>query len=160
MSKQNLLKKSLSSASKWWKSLDQPASSQTLSPAELAGIPTSEDIHYDYIILRQAREMGRRQTSTDSNSSNQSENSISSSSSSQVRMRKTPSSTPRRPKSACPIQRAKTETASEPISSRNSPKTLPKTPVQIVQKSTPLSSEKRKFSRQKSVNKWSMKEIS
>ena len=110
--------------------------------------------------LRQAREMGRRQTSTDSNSSNQSENSISSSSSSQVRMRKTPSSTPRRPKSACPIQRAKTETASEPISSRNSPKNYPKTPVQIVQKSTPLSPEKRKFSRQKSVNKWSMKEIS
>lgn len=48
MAERNFLKKSLSSASKWWKSLDQAPAQ--LSPEESAGITASEDIHYDYIM--------------------------------------------------------------------------------------------------------------
>ena len=51
MTERNFLKKSLSTASKWWKSLDQTQTSvPSLSAEECAGITTSEDIHYDYIM--------------------------------------------------------------------------------------------------------------
>ena len=49
MTERNFLKKSLSTASKWWKSLDQTAA-PSLSAEECAGITASEDIHYDYIM--------------------------------------------------------------------------------------------------------------